>query len=253
MDSNGGERQALLAAVETFSAQTTSVVHLFARSSCMPTGQCLQPPSCAAPPGAFPPPLLPGGACPPAPSLPCMHCQPSPLVSPGPPDPDWELVSSSSEEGEGGTELQQEAEALANSFRLGEPSPPHSGPSSSAPGSPTSAELGPLRGAAGEPAPGSPQRPQRLQLLAAPLPAPDWPCPPPTSSGSTASAGPPGAGSAESAAGRGSPRRFATLGGSPTAQEAVASSSSAEDVCLRVVRSDDLQALEGAVAALEKR
>ncbi|KAL4434492.1 hypothetical protein ABPG75_000933 [Micractinium tetrahymenae] len=164
---------------------------------------------------------------------------------------DWELVSSSSEEGEGGPEQQQEAEALARSFQAGEPSPPRSGAGgSSPPGSPASAELAPGRGAAGEPAHGSPQRLQRLQLLAAPLPASGWPALPPGSCGASAEAL--GGGAAAGTVAGGPPGRPASAGGAAE-QEAGGSGSSAGDLHLRVVRSDELQALERAVAALEKR
>lgn len=156
-------------------------------------------------------------------------------------------MSSSSEEEGAGSELQREAEALAHSFQKGEPSPPCSGGGSSPPASAASGELGPARGAAGEPAPGSPQHLQRLQLLAAPLPAPAWPGPAPSGEGHPAE--PMHAGTAVGPAGS-SP---ASPGASPVGHEASTSSSSAEDLHLRVVRSDDLHGLERAVAALEKR
>lgn len=171
MESNGGERVPLLAAVGSAKAALASVPPMYAHSSCHWAAQRPTQRFWPTPPAAFPPPLLLRSACSPA-HLPRRSCraQPSNFACPAPAEADWELVSSSSEEGEAGLELQQEAEALAHSFLVGEPSPPRSGSGGSPPASTASGELGLGRGAAGEPAPGSPQRLQRLQLLAAPLP-----------------------------------------------------------------------------------
>ncbi len=248
MESNGGEQVLPLAAAEPAEAKAVSGVHVCAHRSCLWADKRLPPLSCAARPAAFPPPLSLHGACPqahlPCPACPHQPCNPACLL---PTEADWELVSSSSEEEGAGSELQREAEALAHSFQKGEPSPPCSGGGSSPPASAASGELGLARSAAGEPAPGSPQHLQRLQLLAAPLPAPAWPGPAPSGEGHPAETM--HAGTAVGPAGS-SP---ASPGASPAGHEASTSSSSAEDLHLRVVRSDDLHGLERAVAALEKR
>lgn len=178
---------------------------------------------------------------------------------------DWELVSSSDDGESGAPDLEAEAAALAASFQLAEPQLGASAPETDMEGS---ALLGALSGAAatGEPAPGSPEGLQQLHLLAAPLP----PSTPEATGGTIwgfgAGTGTPTPAAAHTghpmplpsdaateAAGGTSPGAGDSAGVSRSGSGASGASSQAVSVHLRVVRSDEQEALEQAVVDLEKR